>query len=203
MPPRDPSPGLAVALQAVPVSRASAALRPIHPRLPAWLASRLQRWTYVGPPTASGGGGGNKGGLESPSSQRAAEQAAVAMELRHACPFTSPSAEAFAETVPVRLLAIAARSSGTVDPARLWTTLLCMAFLRVQTCHFLVKARVRGGGGSIPKRSMLPRASKSLSPILPGGRRGIPVGRATDSRPPFRDKSPLRRRSLGRRGRMA
>lgn len=137
-----------MALQAVPITRNAAAQRPLSPALPQWLGKRIRKWTYVGRASASKSGDTSlekvtQANGDSLAGLMRAEQAAVAVELRNACPFTSPTVEAFVSTTPTKLLMLAARSAGTVDPARLWTTLLCMAFLRLQKEHFLVE--VRGG----------------------------------------------------------
>lgn len=131
------------------------------PFLPSFLRNRILKWVYVGPPpaysTAKGkqsltemlreaqksGGHRSSGEGASAEGRLRAEQATVAVELRTACPFSSPTVEAFATTTPPALLGLCARSGGALNPARLWTTLLCMAFLRVQREHFLVEARYR------------------------------------------------------------
>jgi hypothetical protein len=73
--------------------------------------------------------------------QYAAEAAAVREELRSACPFSEPSVEAFARTMPSELNLLATMSNGLVNPQRLWATFLCRSFLRGKNEHFLVKVR--------------------------------------------------------------
>lgn len=138
----------------MPIPRATAAMRPLFHWLPPWLSKVLpKKWKYVGLPSARAewalaeSGKGAPGGKGIPkkgaAARERAEAEAVALELRTACPFSSPSVEAFASTAPPRLLELAAASRGRLRPERLWTTLLCMAFLRQRKFHFLVEVRNR------------------------------------------------------------
>lgn len=139
--PRDPSPGLAVALQAVCAPRDYAAPRPVQRWAPRW----LKKWKYVGAPSPDSPAPifGNPRPLPRVGwrAQYAQEEAAVRAELRRACPFSDPDATAFRLTMPPELELLAKHSAGAIDPLRLWTTFLCRSFLRGKHEHFLVVRR--------------------------------------------------------------
>lgn len=163
-----------MALQAVPVPRESAALRPLHKWAPRWPV----RWTYIGlpppPPAPARGARGEKqqqqGFAARPLPRRdwraqfESEQAAVREELRTACPLSEPSVEAFEMTLPKELLLLGKVGGGAVDPLRLWTTFLCRGFLKSKPEHFLVQARRQPRPKKKMKRAWLPLPLES-SPL--------------------------------------
>lgn len=143
----DPCFGLAVALQAVNVSRDHAALRPVHPLLPRW----VRLWKYIGPPPQlkkgeekegqkdESAGGARPMPRKDWTTQWWAEQQAAREELQTACPLSGPTEDAFHTTIPPQLTKLARNSGGAVDAPRMWTTLLCTHFLRSKHEHILVR----------------------------------------------------------------
>lgn len=134
----EPSAGLALALQAVRAPRENIARRP----LASWAPRFPTVWRYIGNPPK---------GLTAEEHQAlpragwrekwAREAAGVREELRTACPLSEPSVEAFEWSQPEQLKELAGGSQGLVTAERLWTTLLCRAWLQDQQEHFLVMVR--------------------------------------------------------------
>jgi hypothetical protein len=117
----------------------------------------IQGWTYIGPP-AKGVAVDEKGTSASGTTrllpwrnwrvQWDQEQAAVQQELQTACPLSEPCVEAFTESMPEEIKLLALRSARVVNPARLWTTLLCRSYLQTKHEHFLVEVRSCSRGPS-------------------------------------------------------
>lgn len=142
----DASQGLACALQAVEgVNSEMVAARPVSP----WLWKSLQGPAYVGETTAlraaeDDHGLGEWARLHAKGERRLPwrralleERRRVGEELRTACPLSDPTAAAIVASAPPLAARVAAQAGGSLDTARLWTTLCCRAFLRDRTEHWL------------------------------------------------------------------